>query len=387
MMKLFYILTIGVFCLVFGGCVEPYSIPGVKSDGRYLVVDAFVDSETKTGTVVLTSTIPLESTKIIAETGASVFVEVKDGGTAQFKEEGKGTYVLHSINLTEGEECRLHITTAAGKEYYSQYVKAKTTPPIDSITWDAGSRFLTVNVTTHDDARKSLFYHWKYVETYQYTSKFESYVFYNPANGSVIDRILSDTLKNHVCWKTSPSTNILIATTKNLSEDVVTKFPVVQVEAASYKNKIRYSLLVKQYVIDENEYNYWNQLKKNTESVGTLFDPQPSQITGNLYCSSDPNELVLGYFSVSSVVQQRIFIDAAELPYKRYTTPFDGCQLDSMSVDQFPPEPSKMLVTRIVKEINGSLPGILTGYMISSKECVDCRIYLKGDNKKPDFWE
>jgi len=49
-------------------------------------------------------------------------------------------------------------------------------------------------------------------------------------------------------------------------------------------------------------------MKKNTEEIGSLFSPQPSEIRGNIRNPNDEKEYVLGYVTASTVEQQRKFI-------------------------------------------------------------------------------
>ena len=65
-------------------------------------------------------------------------------------------------------------------------------------------------------------------------------------------------------------------------------------------------------------------MKKNTEQTGSLFDPQPSQLSGNIHCLTDPNELVIGYVEITQEQTQRIFISSSEVSDWHYDP---GCAL------------------------------------------------------------
>ena len=60
-------------------------------------------------------------------------------------------------------------------------------------------------------------------------------------------------------------------------------------------------------------------MKKNTESLGTIFDAQPSEIKGNIYSASDPAEPVIGYISATTIEEKRIFIEQADLDGWQFT--------------------------------------------------------------------
>jgi hypothetical protein len=77
---------------------------------------------------------------------------------------------------------------------------------------------------------------------------------------------------------------------------------------------VLYSIFVRQYALTEDGYNFLSLMQSNTESLGTIFDPQPSQLKGNIQCLTNPNEPVVGYVSAGTVQQQRIFISRNQLP-------------------------------------------------------------------------
>ena len=56
------------------------------------------------------------------------------------------------------------------------------------------------------------------------------------------------------------------------------------------------------------------KMKKNTEQVGTLFDAQPSQISGNFKCLTNPGELVIGFVEVTEEQTKRAFIYNSQVP-------------------------------------------------------------------------
>ena len=74
-----------------------------------------------------------------------------------------------------------------------------------------------------------------------------------------------------------------------------------------------YSILVKQYSVSQEEFDFWNNLKKAGEAGGDIFALQPFTVMSNIHNVNNNNERILGYFEVSAVSQKRIFITASEL--------------------------------------------------------------------------
>jgi hypothetical protein len=71
----------------------------------------------------------------------------------------------------------------------------------------------------------------------------------------------------------------------------------------------RYSILVKQYIQNLASYTYYNTLKTISGSDGILSQNQPGFFSGNITCTTNPNEKVVGFFDVSSVSSERIFFN------------------------------------------------------------------------------
>jgi hypothetical protein len=111
----------------------------------------------------------------------------------------------------------------------------------------------------------------------------------------------------------------------------------------------------------------------------------PSQVTGNYTCTTNSEEVVLGYFSIGAISEKRIFINSLQVP--RPDTYNDSEYADCTSFELFNENVSTFfssayLLAGGIPNPNG--PGII-GYYYSETRCVDCRA-AGGKNVKPDFW-
>jgi len=61
------------------------------------------------------------------------------------------------------------------------------------------------------------------------------------------------------------------------------------------------SAYVEQYTLSPENYAYWSLVSIQTQQVGSLFDPPPAPVIGNLRDANDPGKTVLGYFIVSGM--------------------------------------------------------------------------------------
>jgi len=65
--------------------------------------------------------------------------------------------------------------------------------------------------------------------------------------------------------------------------------------------------------------------------LGTLFDLQPTQLTGNIYCTSNPDEPVIGYLSASGIQQARLTVQNHQLNDWPHYVYFEGCPTNFMA--------------------------------------------------------
>jgi hypothetical protein len=89
--------------------------------------------------------------------------------------------------------------------------------------------------------------------------------------------------------------------------------PVATIPQNDEKISKRYSILVRQYALTKEAYQFHQILQRNTQQTGSLFDPQPSQLSTNLHCLTNPDQPVIGFISASSVEEKIIFIKHQEV--------------------------------------------------------------------------
>jgi hypothetical protein len=368
--------------IVLGACTDKY-VANVKVPATgYLVVEGYINVSGNTD-ILMSRTSGLDSPTFIPELGAHVEIESTNGFSYPLSEIGGGNYIVGDLNLDITQQYRLHIKTSNGKDYLSDISKVTVTPPIDTLTWTANSDGVTVYVTTHDNQVQPGYYQWSFEETWIYTSKYASTEEYRQ-DSSLFVRPDAD--KFYTCWNSDISTTIIIANTEKLSANVIYQFPVTLVPYNNTDKLInRYSILVKQTTLSQDWYNWTLKVKRNTEQLGSIFDAQPSETGGNIHCTTDPTETVIGFVGTTSETEKRMFIDRLDIPPTVVYSGYETCLLDTSGLDkqslaiQF--EHGNFIPTNLTYT-NGFPSGIAN----SIPECVDCR--LKGGTTiKPDFWQ
>jgi hypothetical protein len=252
-------------------------------------------------------------------------------------------------------------------------MEMKPAPPIDSLyadiinndTYQDGKIVpgYQVYIDTHDPVNKCRFYRWDFTETWEFRLPYTY-----------------ETIVNNTCWKTANSNKIYIENTSSLIEDRVSGYPLNFITTETDRLKIKYSMLIRQFSLNEDEYNYWGKLKRISEEVGGLYDVVPMSIESNIYCTDSPAEMVLGFFSVSSVTSKRIFIKNALVGFRNF---YSFCPGDTVPVGA--PIPGLNISVFIIEKLTYGPPAFASFYVLTKyKECADCTV--NGSNKKPDFW-
>lgn len=367
-------LLLGATLLLTNSCIDPFEPVVNVAPKDYLVVSGFINSR-GASVIKLSHSVALDdAASPPVEARAQVYIEDEQGGRFGLTEAPAGTYTSAALTLTQGRRYRLHFTTTAGQEYASGYTEAKVTPEIDGLSWTVVPNGLELNVSTHDDTQNSRYYRWSCEETWLFRTPLVSTLEY--VNDSLVPRQQDIS----ACWGFEATSGIRLFNTTRLSQDVVADYPVQQLPSTSVKLGIRYTILVKQRAQTVEEYRYWEALRKNTEELGTLFDPLPSQLTGNVRCLTDPAAVALGFVGAYSITEKRLFVGRNELPASwRAITGYEECrEPDTANIGYlalyFGPNGQFVPLHRIGR----------TSYAAGLKNCADCR--LRGTNVQPSYW-
>ncbi len=115
--------------------------------------------------------------------------------------------------------------------------------------------------------------------------------------------------EEYTCYRSENSQDIILANTNSLSEDNVNNLFLTFIDGEDPKVALRYSILVKQYVISRPAYNYYKILDELSSSDNIFSQSQPGYFNGNITNIDNPGEKVIGFFDVSSVSDKRIFFN------------------------------------------------------------------------------
>ncbi len=374
------------FCfltLIFWRCKDPYVSPYKSPQTGYLVVEGYISGNTTTQ-FMLSRSIPLPGDSTIpTEDGATVQVEGNDNTVYPLVGQGGGVYSsVDTLALNPQLQYRLRIGRSNGEQYLSSFVPYKVTPAFDSVSWINTGGTVQIYANTHDPSNNTRYYQWSYDETWEYHSAEQSlYMFVPGSPPQVVFR--PDSLQIYTCWESDISTRLLLGNTTKLAQDVVFEAPLVSIPPDNVELSILYTILVRQYALTADGYNFLSIMQKNTESLGSIFDLLPSGTVSNIQCLTNSKEQVIGWISAGTVQKQRIWISRGQVP----SNYFYECQ----KPDTVLPEDS----ANIVKNFGGyglftpiffdAPPGPKVGWDANYSGCIDCRLQ-GGTTTKPSFW-
>ena len=368
--NLYRLIFFGLPIILGLGCKQQYNPPAIRANPNILVVDGILNVGDSTFIRLSRTRNFYDSLSSIPETDARMEIVDPDGNQYLLTNEGNGLYASADFGIDPSKKYQLQIATSDGKIYASDSLAIQLTPPIDSVNWVYTDKGVQIYVNTHDPTNATKYYRWEYQETWQHNSLYSSS--YSYTNGMLVTR----TQQIGMCWTTQNSTGLLLASSAGLSQDVIYETPIIFIPRQDEKISVRYSILVKQYGLNVDAYNFWQRIKQNSQLTGGLFDPLPSEINGNIHCVSDPGVPVLGYISASSVQEQRIFISSNQVFGWDYQ--YLGCTEITVTSDSL----------QVYFGDRGYIPIDMVGlstYTGGLGGCVDCTL-LGGSPIKPAFW-
>jgi len=389
-------LLYSILILFSTGCVQEY-IPPVKPSGSsWLVMDGSLNSGPGPVSLTLSRTTNLDTTAQQYERGATIIVQGDDSSTYILAESSPGTYTANDLNLNSNKKYRLKINTSNGDVYASDFVPVIPNPPLDSIDYQLNGEGLQIFVNTHNPQNNTRYYKWQYKETWEFHSAYLSKLKYviDPEPQGYVYSLKPGVVAYYppdpydssifICWQSDSSTEILLGSSAALSEDLI-HLPIVTVPTGSQKLTVLYSINIIQYGWSEAGYQFLQAMKKNTENTGSVFNPLPSQLVGNIHCLSDPSKMVVGYFNVSPEQERRFFISAADVPGWNYnmSCPLFEIQNIADSIAKYGSQLHPIVAAK-TKPIPFSTALEIITFTASFPECVDCT--LSGTNIKPPYW-
>lgn len=350
------------------GCISDFVPKMVAGNPEILVVDGTITNGETIIKLSVSKNLTDNSFKIDYVDDASVFIETAYRTLpvrAQLTEPGH--YVFNQVMLHRDSLYRLRIIHN-NEIYLSELLHPLITPEIDSLTWRKTAKGEPIEIMVHtaDTQNQSRFYRWTFRETWEYRSPLYANIGY--VNGELVFYDERDTVPNpkYYCWKRAASTNLILESSARLSENVIRNKVIHSIEPTDNRVQELYFIEVKQFLIRKEAYDYFSNLQRNIDDMGSIFAPVPSEMAGNIRCIT-ADIPVIGYVDVSTNTNISKYISGLE---RLYEHPRRNCETFD--------EPTSGALPYYFNEETRTI-------VYATSICIDCT-EMGGNKNKPAFW-
>lgn len=393
-------------------CIEEYT-PDISAKDDLLVVNGSIIRGNNQQTIVISRSTSVKHPRLTTVKGCNVFVTDDNNNIFQFEEGLPGRYnaKIDSAYLEIGAKFKLSIETPNKQVYESSYEEIYESPPIDNLyfihetnssdKWNSSENGIRLNVDVYADEEYIGYYRWKIHETWELQS-----------SNSKIDKILVgvqdtfitkyryDTLNSewipdraipipkfayfnkpdtfHNCYLDAEVEEFFFSSTSNIVANSRKRVPLHFVPNG-VKLSSRYSCLVSQYTYSEDAYNYWQNKVAEIKETGGIYFAQPSQNKSNIKNINNDQEVVLGYFWVSSYKEKRIFFEGP------YLGRIDACIAKKFDIQDFYQQDPDSAFGVFRWNDSAYFPVYIINDNTYPPGCFDCR-FSGGILDRPDFW-
>ena len=380
------VLLIFSCVLLLSGCREPFNPEIEPADLNVLVVEGYLDTDGLASKLKLSYTrnIQTDNSFMPSYPTGNVVLKSESGEQYPLTELGSGEFEF-AYDIPENQNYRLYISTIDGKSYTSELIRPILTPEIIDVGFVKNELGVEVYLTTKGDENADDFL-WTFEETYAFRPKFPSYYKFDPETADIVYRDPEERID--LCYRGGESSDLILETSSRFEDQFVFRQSITQILDNDERLGIRYSILISQKALDKKASEFWEILRKNTDDIGSIFSPLPSNIGGNIKNDQNPDTPVVGFVSLGTIKQRRLYIAAQEVaPWIVMEPAYGGCFLESDTIPkseyaQSFASGSFLPVIPIWSETSAQEP---LGYRGSVRTCADCT--LRGTNVKPDFWE
>jgi hypothetical protein len=342
-----FIQLVPILFIFLDACVDPLevSIPNISPK---LVVDGLITDQPGPYQVRLLYSISIDSTvrRPRFETGATVFITDSDGHQEPLLEAGPGVYqtsAASSFRGVVGKSYQLNITTKKGKKINSTPQQMVGAGTIDNLYLEFVKDVIPIGDPTRTDKYDAFnvfvnatgvenspnLFRWRVTGTYKAKTFPElRFIVANDFNATHIPKpepcsgyiavglgiVKVAECTCCICWGTEYSTNAMVSDNRFLNDRSFERVQVGVIPVTSLRFYEKYYVEVEQLSLPSQIYDFWRLTEIQQKSGSNIFQPNAVKIKGNMISATDPNEEILGVFSVSAVVKRTMFIYPTDVP-------------------------------------------------------------------------
>jgi hypothetical protein len=290
------------------GCIDPILIVMEEGVGT-LVVDGTVTDQPGPHVIKLSRSINFDNTRVlrvypVPEQNATVTVSNNHGVTVTAHEIQPGSYQL-DMQGVPGDTYELRIQTADGKNYVSEQETMEPVQDVERIEFElkfydqlfinanGNARVLSIDAffiyaIVNDPSEHRNFYRWQSDGIFEFFS-------------------LTDNPNIRQCWApvSRLESKIEIAADSHMNGKMLRQLVCI----VPYNRTTQFLVNIQQQSLTERAHEFWKASQTQQTTTGSVFDPPPGLVRGNVFNATDAGETVLGFFGASSIYRTSILLE------------------------------------------------------------------------------
>jgi Domain of unknown function (DUF4249) len=314
-------------------CVRELFFVTDGSPAQVTIFGVFCDKPSASRVVTLIQSSNFGSQVQVPERGAKVFLVDEQGQKRAFIEQDPGIYHFPEKDFWTVPERAYHleIELANGRRYRSEV--ARMPKPLEikhcyplfrenNVVNRRVALQAAVDLDIPPDS-KGVYLRWEVTRVWQRTSVdlatiFQDYMRFKPP----VRCYLYDTLtKQRAALFGSPRTGGFQLRSQVLAEIIA--------DERMYEIN---GMEVIQYRIDAKAYEYWFQANQLANPEGSVFDPPPAKLQGNVFQENQPEQRLLGRFDLAAIDTATFTVEKDFFIKNGYSLP-DPCYLDNGKIE------------------------------------------------------
>jgi hypothetical protein len=313
----------GAWLLLFShfSCIRNVSVP-IRTVPPILVVEGWITTDPPPYSInlsysgIFTNTFQAgvdSDQQFITDAKVTILDDV--GDSTSCVRSTNGTYLSYDTNFigTVDRSYTLRVYLSNGKTYLSKPEKIVAVPPIDSVSIVYDSNYVAgvrptqfiVSINSHDPAGLANYYRWT---ASGYIPRKSVGMSCRPFGPPCTDPFMC--LCYAECDQFLANNQINVLSDQYIDGREISDQPVFY--SPVYWNGNHY-IEIKQYSITQEAFLFWQQYLVQTNLTGSILDPLPAPLRGNMYNQADSTDIALGLFSASAATSKKIIIVPAFL--------------------------------------------------------------------------
>jgi hypothetical protein len=319
------IWIIAVCGIVWQSCIKKVDVE-TRNEPSILVVEGAVTTDTVPYTVKLTYSGSVGSSENLPdqfiEKNAVVTISDDLGNSHSLVYRGEGIYETTDPAFIGkvGRSYQVNVQLQSGKKYVSIPEKIKPPVPVSQVNTQHINKFnfdyptyLNISVDTKDPAQEENYYRWTFYNWVLRQTKGVSCGF-----GCIM---------YEYCYQKFVDPELHLLSDAAINGNDIRNQLVGHCYIYTYGNPL---IDIGQQSLSREAYQFWKAYQDQQSRTGSILDPLPASIKGNVRNGADSTDYALGYFSAYSITHKK----AVLVPFS--ITPY----LLELSARQFIPEQS-----------------------------------------------